>query len=85
VPASAVGVSCSSASHTGTRPTATCQSGGPFTLPSTAPGQQVASGNEGSAGSHNFTVVLNYQITDSWKYIANTSCPLTITYTVNAP
>ena len=84
VPASAVGVSCSSASHTGTRPSATCQSGGPFTLPTTAPGQQVASGNEGSSSSHTFTVVLNYQITDSWEYIANT-CPLTITYTVNAP
>jgi hypothetical protein len=45
----------------------------------------VASGNEGSAGAHTFTVVLNYQLTDSWSYIANTSCPLTITYTVNAP
>jgi len=84
VPASAVGVSCSSASHTGTKPSATCQSGGPFTLPTTAPGQQVASGNEGNSSSHTFTVVLNYQITDSWEYIANT-CPLTITYTVNAP
>lgn len=84
VPASAVGVSCSSASHTGTRPTANCQSGGPFPLPTAAPGQQVASGNEGNGTSHNYTVVLNYQFTDSWEYIANT-CPLTITYTVNAP
>jgi hypothetical protein len=45
----------------------------------------VASGNEGNANSHTYTVVLNYQFTDSWGYIANTSCPLTITYTVNAP
>jgi hypothetical protein len=85
VPASAVGVTCTSATHTGTRPTATCESGGPFTLPTTAPGQEVASGNEGSAGTHTFTVVLTYQFTDSWEFIANASCPLTITYTVNAP
>ncbi|HXX22380.1 MAG TPA: hypothetical protein VEO19_04445 [Terriglobia bacterium] len=84
VPASSVGVSCTSASVTGTGATASCQAGGPFTLPTTAPGQQVASGNEGNSSSHTFTVVLNYQITDSWEYIANT-CPLTITYTVNAP
>jgi hypothetical protein len=84
VPASAVGVSCSSASHSGTSPTATCQSGGPFPLPTTAPGQQVASGDEGNTFSHTFTVVLNYQFSDAWKYVANT-CPLTITYTVNAP
>ena len=89
VPASGVGVSCSSASATGTRASANCQSGGPFTLPTTAPGQQVASGHEGSSGptvggSSTFSVVLNYQFTDSWQYIANT-CPLTITYTVNAP
>jgi len=85
VPASAVGVSCSSATVTGTGATASCQSGGPFTLPTTAPGQQVASGNEGSYSSHTYSVVLNYQFADSWEYIANTSCPLTITYTVNAP
>jgi len=84
VPASVVSVSCSSASATGGQATANCQSGGPFTLPSTAPGQQVASGDEGNPGSHNYTVLLNYQFTDSWQYIANT-CPLTITYTVNAP
>jgi hypothetical protein len=85
VPASAVGVTCTSATHTGTRPTATCQPGGPFTLPTTAPGQQLASGNEGNAGAHTFTVVLAYQFTDSWEFIANASCPITITYTVNAP
>jgi len=80
---SAVGVTCSSASVTGTGATATCQSGGPFTLPTT-PGQQVASGNEGNTSSHTFTVVLSYQFTDSWEYITNT-CPLTITYAVTAP
>ena len=85
VPASAVGVSCSSATVTGTGATAACETGGPFTLPTTAPGQEVASGNEGNTSSHTFTVVLSYQFTDSWEFIANTSCPLTITYTVNAP
>jgi hypothetical protein len=85
VPASAVGVSCSTATVPSTGgATANCQSGGPFTLPTTAPGQQVASGHEGNASSSAFSVVLNYQFTDSWQYIANT-CPLTITYTVNAP
>jgi hypothetical protein len=84
VPASAVGVTCSSATHTGGSPTATCVTGGPFTLPTTAPGQELASGNEGGTRAHTFTVVLNYQFTDSWEFIANT-CPLTITYTVNAP
>jgi hypothetical protein len=87
VPASAVAVSCSSASATGLGATASCQSGGPFPLPTTAPGQQVASGHEGASffTPSNFTVVLNYQLTDSWEFIANKSCPLTITYTVNAP
>ena len=85
VPASAVGVTCSSASHTGTGATSSCQSGGPFSLPTTAPGQQVASGNEGNSSSHTYTIVLNYQLTDSWEFIANASCPLTVTYTVNAP
>jgi hypothetical protein len=85
VPASAVGVSCSTASVTGAGATATCTSGGPFTLPTSSPGQQVASGNEGNSSSHTYTVVLTYKFTDSWEFIANTSCPLTITYTVNAP
>jgi hypothetical protein len=44
---------------------------------------QVASGSEGF-GPSSYTVVLNYQFADSWEYIANT-CPLIITYAVNAP
>ena len=84
VPASAIGVSCTSATGTGNKITASCVSGGPFTLPTTAPGQQLASGDEGGSGSKTFTIVLNYQLTDSWEFIANT-CPLTVTYTVNAP
>jgi hypothetical protein len=41
----------------------------------------MASGNEGSASGHNFTVVLSYELIDSWRYIANT-CPLNVSYTV---
>jgi hypothetical protein len=62
---------------------ASCNSSSFVTLPSTAPGLQVANGSEG-IGPSSYTVVLNYQFADSWEYIANT-CPLIITYTVNAP
>jgi hypothetical protein len=53
------------------------------TLPNTLPGLPVASGNEGNTGMHTYNVVLTYQLKDSWRYIANT-CPLDLTYTVNA-
>ena len=81
---SAVKVSCTSASKTGTQTTANCQSGGPFSLPATGPGQEVAYGNEGGSGTKTYSIVLTYQFADSWTFIPNT-CPLTITYTVNAP
>jgi hypothetical protein len=85
VPASAVSVQCNSATaNSGFLSSASCSSSSFVTLPSTAPGLQVASGSEGF-GSSSYTVVLNYELTDSWEYIANTSCPLIITYTVNAP
>ena len=61
VPVSTMGLSCSFATVTGTGATASCQSGGPFTLPTTAPGQDVASSNEGNAASHTHTVVPNFQ------------------------
>jgi len=84
VPASAVSVQCTSAtSNSGLFSSATCNSSSFVTLPSTSPGLQVANGSEG-LGSSSYTVVLNFQLTDSWEYIANT-CPLIITYTVNAP
>ena len=83
VPESAVSVSCVSASHTGVG-TAACQAGGPWKLPGTLPGQQVAGGNDGGDTAHTYSVVLSYTFADSWRYIANT-CPLNLTYTVNAP
>jgi hypothetical protein len=85
VPESAVSVKCASASVTGGgQASAGCNVNSFTTLPNTLPGLPVASGNEGNSTSHNYTVVLSYQLADSWRYIANT-CPLNITYTVNAP
>jgi hypothetical protein len=84
VPASAVSVKCTSATvNSGTSNSASCSATSFTALSTTSPGLQVASGSEGTASS-SYTVVLNYEIADSWEYIANT-CPLTITYTVNAP
>jgi hypothetical protein len=84
VPASAISVKCVSASvSSGGQSTAGCNLTSFTTLPSRLPGLQVASGNEGNSASHNYTVVLSYQLADSWRYIANT-CPLTVSYTVNA-
>jgi len=84
VPESAVSLRCVSASvDGGGQSSAGCTVTNFTTLPSTLPGQPVASGSEGNSSSHNFTVVLSYQLTDSWRYIANT-CPLIVSYTVNA-
>ena len=87
VPASAVTVSCTAAtcSGCGGQGSAGCAAGGPWTLPSTAPGQTVATGKEGN-GSPIFTVTLGYDFLDSWTYPASPACsPLAVTYTVNAP
>jgi hypothetical protein len=84
VPESAVSVKCTSASvNGGGQASAGCNVANFTTLPNTLPGLPVASGNEGNAGLHNYTVVLSYQLADSWRYIANT-CPLTVTYTLDA-
>jgi len=85
VPESAVRVMCTSATVTGGgQASAGCNATSFATLPNTLPGLRVASGNEGNTSSHNYSVVLRYEIVDSWRYIANV-CPLTVTYTVNAP
>jgi hypothetical protein len=84
VPESAISVKCVSATTTGNgQASAGCNLSSYATLPGTLPGVQLASGNEGNSASHNYTVVLSYQIADSWRYIANV-CPLTVTYTVSA-
>ncbi len=85
VPASAVTVTCSSATNSnsgGSAGTAVCSA--PFSLSTTA--QQVAGGREGSS-SDSYTITINYTLTDSWKFIAATAptCPITLTYTADAP
>jgi hypothetical protein len=87
VPASAVQVECTAASVSpgGAGANASCAVTGFTALPSTLPGLQVASGKEPMDGStKNYTITLAYQLADSWKYVANAMCPLTVTYTANA-
>ena len=76
VPASAVTVSCVSVSggHSGT-----C--GGAAALSTT--GTQVASGEE-STGTASYSVTLGFTLADSWKYIASSSCSLSVTYNITA-
>jgi hypothetical protein len=84
VPASAVSVKCTSASvDGGGQASAGCNLSSFTTLPNTLPGLPVARGTTGDASSHNYTVVLGYELADSWRYIPKT-CPLTVTYSVNA-
>lgn len=80
VPVSAVSVGCASASVGGGGGTGSCS--GPFTLTTAA--QQVAGGAEGD-GLQSYFVLINYTLAESWRYVANASCTLTLTYTVNAP
>jgi hypothetical protein len=79
VPVSAVSVACESASVGGGGGTGLC--GGTFTLSTSA--QQIAGGAQGN-GTQSYTVRVNYMLAESWRYIANPSCNLTLTYTVNA-
>ena len=78
VASGAVKFTCSSATKgSGANASATCASG-TFTL-STSP-QTVASGQQGN-GTTAFNVVVAYTFTDAWKYPANSSCSLNLTYT----
>ena len=88
VPSSAVSVMCSSATHslTSQNGSAACSAGSFITLPSTAPGVQLAGGaiaSTGNAGNQTdtFTVTLNYRLADSWRFLPN-MCPLSLTYTL---
>jgi hypothetical protein len=82
VPESAISLRCVSASVSGGgQASAGCNITNISTLPNTLPGLPLASGNEGNASSHAYTVLLTYQVTDSWRYIANT-CPISVSYTV---
>jgi len=85
IPASAVKATCSAVAVTNTggptSGTGTCSAAG--TLSTTA--LTIATGNE-SNGSDKYTITINFLLTDSWAYIAQTSptCPLTLTYSINA-
>lgn len=82
VPESAISVKCVSASVAGGgQSSAGCNMTNFTPLPDSLPGLSIASGNEGNASEHNYTVVLSYQLTDSWRYTANV-CPLNVFYTV---
>jgi hypothetical protein len=48
-------------------------------------GQQVASGKEAAGAGKAYSVTLNFSLTDSWSYIAGSSCTLSLSYTVTAP
>jgi hypothetical protein len=78
VPTSAVTVTCSSVSGGSS---GACESA--VALSTT--GQKVATGKESTSTSAPYSVTLNFTLTDSWEYIANSSCTLSLTYTVTAP
>ena len=83
IPVSAITLRCVSASvNGGGQTSAGCTIPNFTALPSTLPGLPVASGNEGNANAHYYTAVLSYQLTDSWRYIANT-CPLNVSYSLD--
>jgi hypothetical protein len=80
LPISAVRVNCGSASVSGGNGTGACS--GSFPL-STAT-QQVAGGAEGD-GTNSYSVTINFTLAESWRYVANSACTITLTYSVNAP
>jgi hypothetical protein len=80
IPISAIRVNCGSASVSGGAGTGGC--GGSFPLSTTS--QQIAGGAEGD-GSNSYSVSINFTLAESWRYIANSACPITLTYSVNAP
>jgi hypothetical protein len=78
VPTSAVKATCTGVSG-GTG--GTC--GGSVPLSTSA--QQIASGNEANGANKAYSVTISFTLADSWSYIANSSCSLSLTYTVTAP
>lgn len=81
VPASAVTVACASASLNNGDGSGSASCGGAFALSTLD--RQVASGVQGS-GMRTYTVQLNFTLAESWRYIANSACALSVVYTVNA-
>ena len=80
IPISAIHVNCGSAMVSAGGGTGACS--GSFPLSTTA--QQIASGAEGD-GTNSYTVSINFTLAESWRYVANSSCAVTLTYSVNAP
>lgn len=80
IPISAVRVNCSSATVSGGGGAGGCS--GSFPL-STTP-QQIAGGTQGD-GTNSYSVLMNFTLDESWRYIADSTCTLTLTYSVSAP
>jgi hypothetical protein len=82
VPASAIKVTCATASVSGGAGTGACAAA--FNLSNAL--QTVASGKEGN-GTRGNTVTITYQFTDEWSYKAHVSplCAATVTYTATDP
>ena len=79
VPASAVTLRCTALTLAGNgNPKGNCAAGA-ITL-STTP-QTVASGSR-TGGSSNLTATIAFTFNDSWRYPANPSCSLDLTYTI---
>ena len=79
VPVSAVSVTCTNVSVGGLAGTGACN--GTFPLSTVA--HQVAGGTQ-ALGTQSYSVQINYTLAESWRYVANPSCALTLTYTVTA-
>jgi len=80
IPISSVRVNCGAASVSGGNGTGACS--GSFPLSTTA--HQIAGGAEGD-GTNSYSVSINFTLAESWRYVANPACTLTITYTADAP
>jgi hypothetical protein len=78
VPASAIQVSCGSATAGGGG-TGACSSSFPL---STTP-VQIAGGLQGN-GTNPYSVSIQFTLAESWRYVANSSCTLSVTYLLNA-
>ena len=83
VPASAVSVQCSNVGITGGGYLGTGACGSSFPLSTSL--TQLAGGLQGDA-DQNYTVLINYVLTDAWRYPGANSptCSLTLNYTVFA-
>jgi hypothetical protein len=73
-------VTCNTAMVSGAGGTGTCSGSLPL---STSP-QQIAGGAEGD-GTNSYSVSVSFTLAESWRYVPDSACALTLTYSVNAP